>query len=308
MDGRSYDSHHTSSYPDLDEYMAYKYSDPGNCMYYDYGEPNFSPTVPTFQHFRFLDLSPELRNRIYSLAIEQEKNSQYAPLWNSSRYRGQEPIEYGSRFFKFFALTQTCRQVRYEYRPIWFSQCPIQIWEYDLEEFVNTFMPTENDLRFAPKLLQLASESDGAQVFSLKHLLKLRAHCPSFYCEFVPETNIGKWELDKERCFMCQTIWRGRGSKPWPFDPNLQRKCTCDPQYLEDYERSLFRCLCYVPVLSSFVHNMSKSWLQAVRNGHVRVCARFKERQELGSFSITLDKKLYSMTKELSSAANLVKN
>jgi hypothetical protein len=55
----------------------------------------------------------------------------------------------------FLAFTQTCRQIRAEYRPIWMRNSYVRIDFDDFEEFVATFCPTQVDMANAPQSIQI---------------------------------------------------------------------------------------------------------------------------------------------------------
>jgi hypothetical protein len=94
------------------------------------------------------------------------------------------PVEQSLR--KFFGLTQTCRQIRVEYRPLWLRNSKFLIFLADAKEYCKTWFPTTVDLQHAPSNLQISCCLPRNYVlFKLTSLLKIRAHRPEMRCVIV---------------------------------------------------------------------------------------------------------------------------
>jgi hypothetical protein len=114
---------------------------------------------------RFLLDITELRNRIYDYAVEEPDIAEdlpYFPLMRPSA----EPCAFGVVRTKngglriFFALTQTCSQIRAEYRPLWLRNSKPRLAPRYLSSYFRTFYPTTQDLQHAPHELQISWHHD----------------------------------------------------------------------------------------------------------------------------------------------------
>jgi hypothetical protein len=86
----------------------------------------------------YLLTSSELRNRIYDFAVE-DKPGRFAlrVLRETPNYPHKLRTE--KRPWKFFALTQACKQVRAEFRPLWIRDLSVRLLStYPLGTFVDT--------------------------------------------------------------------------------------------------------------------------------------------------------------------------
>jgi hypothetical protein len=110
---------------------------------------------------------------------------------------------------KFLALTQTSRQLRQEFRPIWLRNWATCIMFPSIGLFLDTFYPLTRDIRNAPRLLQIQWDNLPTEewpfgsvqkgVHDITPLLRLRAYCPSFGTAFI-HNNV---ELDDHPWWPC---------------------------------------------------------------------------------------------------------
>ncbi|KAI4676674.1 uncharacterized protein J4E84_009509 [Alternaria hordeiaustralica] len=120
------------------------------------------PASEAPQYFRFLDLSPELRNRVYEYAREDD-STRFAPRPNQDPLRFAHPPR-TVRPWKYFALTHVCTQVRAEYRPLWVRDLRVAFSATtQLTTFLDTFLRFENEPKHMPKLIQ---EEEGLYPYS----------------------------------------------------------------------------------------------------------------------------------------------
>jgi hypothetical protein len=155
-------------------------------------------------------MSAELRNRIYDFA----KEAGFAtfappPLFSTSKpATSGRPFNVGRRFF---ALTQTSKQIRSEFRPLWLRGSSIRIKFDDIDRFIDTFYGTVAEYDNAPKLLIISwddhydedSPDDLDDVlFDVAPLLRLRAFCPTSSINFVPH-RLSEFDLPNARCGDC---------------------------------------------------------------------------------------------------------
>ncbi|KAF2026026.1 hypothetical protein EK21DRAFT_116227 [Setomelanomma holmii] len=139
-----------------------------------------------------LELPAEIRNRIYAFAEEQSKHCSLEfrtllTIKNTTPASSSNLLYAGSR--KFMGLTQKCRQIRAEYRPLWLAQSQPRIRIDDLRRYYQDYMSDEAHLRHAPSLLQISWHQDHDdqhdEKFDILPLLKMRAYRSTFRCEFV---------------------------------------------------------------------------------------------------------------------------
>ncbi|KAH7399661.1 hypothetical protein BKA66DRAFT_565725 [Pyrenochaeta sp. MPI-SDFR-AT-0127] len=110
-----------------------------------------------------LETPAEVRNYIYHYLIESDSESEYAPLVRyldspkpAERYRTL-PKE---RAWEYFAFTQTCKQIRAEYRPLWFRNAQIRLQPQDVFDWYMVFYANPQHRRHVPKCLQISWRHD----------------------------------------------------------------------------------------------------------------------------------------------------
>ncbi|KAF2792518.1 hypothetical protein K505DRAFT_338611 [Melanomma pulvis-pyrius CBS 109.77] len=120
-------------------------------------------------HFRFLDLLPELRNRVYYFAFE-------STAAHIRPYRPYTVIQTAPSIRKrrFYGLTQVCRQIREEFRPIYMEENEVHINPDYATRYIETFFSLlSSDDPEAKKLLgNFALDLDVPQ-FSCLSLIPL---------------------------------------------------------------------------------------------------------------------------------------
>ncbi|KAF2271734.1 uncharacterized protein EI97DRAFT_387204, partial [Westerdykella ornata] len=97
--------------------------------------------------FRFLDLPGEVRNKIYAMTLSKTQQAliKYRPRHASLRPRKAESDKKPSRR-PYMGLTQVCRQIRQEYRPLYLREQPIGLDMVDLNPYLKAFYPiTDSD-------------------------------------------------------------------------------------------------------------------------------------------------------------------
>jgi hypothetical protein len=91
----------------------------------------------------------ELRNRIYELANKESCSplyrSPYVPRAQKKLSESSFTVPWAQRVWQFFGLTQSCQQLRSEYRPLWIRDFTVRLRTGNLSEFVATFLPTSED-------------------------------------------------------------------------------------------------------------------------------------------------------------------
>jgi hypothetical protein len=217
----------------------------------------------------------ELRNRIYHFATEDCNTREYAVLVQKNA--SAKPTKpYPERTWKFFALTQTCKQIRAEYRPLWIRAAALRFpYTGSASMFIETFMPSPADLKHAPKLMQIAWDNDielHGRMQDLTQLLRLHSFCPEFRYQFIHEKLINgscpRWDI-------CQFCVEEMELDEDDTDPgeNTFDYCTCPPSDLDHEEWAAWYTekLHYLDKLSALLHSTNKAWLSDLREGKMTV-------------------------------------
>jgi len=159
--------------------------------------------------------------------------------------------------WKFFALTQVCNQIRTEYRPLWVRDASILVKTRKVDDFVRDFAPGLLDLEQIPKLKIAWRYDVGIWIkgLNITLLLQLRAHYPSFDCEFVAP------EVPAEM--------RPIGGFCSIHNRNLQG-CGC-PNIRGGWENYTNEQMDNIELLHNFIYNDTKAWLETIRENKVTV-------------------------------------
>ncbi|KAI4646758.1 hypothetical protein J4E93_004981 [Alternaria ventricosa] len=229
---------------------------------------------------RFLELPAEIRNRIYHFAEEKVYNEWLAPpLLVCEKLAGRVANPGSSSrlgTLRYRALTQVCKQIRTEYRPIWLRQSCFHMELSAVDRFVHTYYPKATSYQNAPRLLliswdhgqiegEFGEDYDGEghsdcyedsmqDVRSdITLLIRLRAHCPSFTAKFVSR-RILEHDVRNLHCEEC-----GHNLN-CPCDTSCDHEDTWDEatwQMEDSYQ--------YLRSLNAFLANSNENWLKLLR-------------------------------------------
>ncbi|KAG9188752.1 hypothetical protein G6011_07457 [Alternaria panax] len=234
------------------------------------------PTKEAQQYFRFLDLSPELRNRVYEHATEDD-SEHFAP----------QPVRYGSRLrrkphaertWQFFGLTQACIQFRAEYRPLWLRDLRVGFKEPSaLITFDNTFLNHGSESKYMPKLVQILwnhGEDDQSR-FVMSPLLRLHALSMSSRVEFVPLSVATGQSVHDDMCHQCLRQYE-REKHGLPPDSDNE-DCSCPDFDLDQEEWEDFKNvqMAYTSELSKLIHNKNEAWIKVVQENKATISCTF---------------------------------
>ncbi|KAG9185799.1 hypothetical protein G6011_07130 [Alternaria panax] len=179
------------------------------------------------QHFHFLDLAAEIRNRIYDLVAEP-------PEPNETRSPGNG-VNIG--------LTQVCRQIRNEFRNIYLQKMPFAVTRKDIESFVKAFFWLDDTDQKAPTghypthVHYLHTQSTTTDILPL---LNLKMHFPQLNLAILPDPEDGNecyWIAD-----MCRSISELLVLRSPRFRHDLQAQkvsefcCHCDGRFYVWYK------------------------------------------------------------------------
>ncbi|KAJ4368528.1 hypothetical protein N0V86_009433 [Didymella sp. IMI 355093] len=222
----------------------------------------------------------EIRSRIYHFCKEYE-------------------FSYDSRAF--FSLTQTCKQIRAEYRPLWLRGSSVTLDFEDLTDYFATFHgqpgTQQVDVHHAPKMMRVLWDhkkepyNTSDLLLDLKPLLNFRASCKWFTVHLesrqIAEGDYPHGDCDAcNQCINCQSRcklvdWRAllRGHSPTSFEDDiidynsddLEEMFpiwdTCPHDDLLDEAKSEIHAeYSYLNALNCFLSNNNETWLESIRD------------------------------------------
>jgi hypothetical protein len=217
----------------------------------------------------------EIRNHIYGYAVESEFEGSWsdpAPLISPAReYPVQkqwplDPRKPSAR--RFFGLTQVCKKLRTEYRPIWLLNSSVRLMQQDIRLYIHTFYCGASKWENLPKLLQISAKDpfNGESVVDLSLLLRIHGHSSNTKIEFVPHIlteDDGPWI--ETPCMDCEAeaemLGLNDGSLP---------ECDHEAQNFEDFVGfTLETQFPYLDALNDFLENDNPRWLSDIRSRKV---------------------------------------
>jgi hypothetical protein len=162
-----------------------------------------------------------------------------------------------------------------------------------INRFVETFLSRPEDLRHAPKRVQIEwdrgmDDCPGSKC-DLTHLLRMRAHNAGVGFKFIPDKLAMGWDLREDICWYCIENHRGEElGDDDHFNPYEEVGCLCPPEdldydELEPYQYSLIR---RTDILHNVISNANERWLDDVREGILTVQCVFGKEGEPVTFRI----------------------
>ncbi|CAI9625510.1 unnamed protein product [Alternaria burnsii] len=215
------------------------------------------PATEDQQCFRFLNLSPELRNRVYKYA--EEDDTEPFALHPIHLHPDSHRKSYSKRTWQYFAVTQVCKQVRAEYRPIWVRDLRVRFESTsEVTLFADTFLHHGSGNEHTPRLVQFLWDhgDDSISSFDMMPLLRLHARHPSLRVEFVPYMIVaGGLTIENDICRSC------RAQIHEYEDINDCDNCECSYHALNRYEWGAFKReqMRYTRSIQVFIHNLNES-------------------------------------------------
>lgn len=211
----------------------------------------------------------ELRNRIYDFATEASYEGWLDPppflMHHCCDVKKQWPMT--NTYFtarKFFGLTQVCKQIRAEYRPLWLRNSSVRIHLSHLNLFLQVFHEPRWTIETSPKLLQISWDHNddfarGQHPFDITKLLHLRAHCPSTKIEFVAHGLAeGEGPDLEDDCWVCMEDPDSDAD-----DPDYE--CHHGEAMYEDWVDFMMREYWYLRGLNRFLSKKDPTWLAQIR-------------------------------------------
>lgn len=97
---------------------------------------------------------------------------------------------------QFFGLTQVCKQLREEYRPIWLRNSRVRVAYEDVADYIYTFHGLETQWTHIPEMLQISVDypfDDPDDIMDLTLPLRIHAHSKGSKVQVIPyELTLGE--------------------------------------------------------------------------------------------------------------------
>ncbi|KAH7385177.1 hypothetical protein DE146DRAFT_666450 [Phaeosphaeria sp. MPI-PUGE-AT-0046c] len=234
---------------------------------------------------RFLELPAELRNRIYEYAAEDLDNLTYAP-----RVTRKACKPWDVRIWQFFGLTQTCRQIRSEFGPIWLLKLNVRSTLSWINKFIASFVVGKQLLDLAPRRVQIEWDTGMHDSKDTEHdltrLLHLHANNLSHSIAFIPERLLDGNTPD-DICWYCFGEFEAEERGDDDFE-NWVERCTCAP---EDLDHDGWVSYCYdlinrTDMLLAVICHNNEAWQQDIRSEKMEVQCIFGKSTEPITFRI----------------------
>jgi hypothetical protein len=216
----------------------------------------------------------------------KEHDTRRFALHPTHPYPASHRKSYSERTWQYFAVTQVCKQVRAEYRPIWVQDLRVRFASTsEVTLFADTFLHYGSGNNHMPKLVQFSwwHGSNHGESFDLMPILRLHARSPSLRAAFVPYLiATGGHTVDDDICRSCL-------DQIGQFDDVSDfENCECPDYDLTRSEWSAFKFeqMKYTHSIRNFIHNPNKSWLKAVQADRLTVTCAINEESCHGTFRI----------------------
>ncbi|KAH7379584.1 hypothetical protein BKA66DRAFT_139647 [Pyrenochaeta sp. MPI-SDFR-AT-0127] len=166
--------------------------------------------------FPFLRLSPELRNKVYEYALRTPKCRPWS--WTND-YRYIFWVSAARRRWKmasWIGLNAVCRQIRAEFRPLFYRSKQLMISICDMHQFLETFFPRAggNIPFLETKITVSTQEACAAAGWNMLPLLQAAAHNPyakwvfggGVHWEWNFQFHAPSWTMRNGHDFVCASL------------------------------------------------------------------------------------------------------
>jgi hypothetical protein len=182
-------------------------------------------------------------------------------------------LKWASRPWQFVGLTQTCRQLRAEHRPIWIASLSVQLDIVQIGRFVTDFLSRATPQQNAPKLIQICWDEQNKSTWTdILPWLQLRAHFSGTDIEFIPAPLAKGYLPGEVTCDYCSEMQeQGRCHCCYDYEYG-DGQCECDDPHMEYHEWVSLNedRISYLSIVTSFLRNDNKDWLDATRGQLVK--------------------------------------
>ncbi|CAO2648628.1 Nn.00g078950.m01.CDS01 [Neocucurbitaria sp. VM-36] len=229
---------------------------------------------------RLLELPPEIRNRVYYFTENETRSLYYGPHLRPSR----STMIQETGFRSFISLTQTCQQLRAEYRPLWLGASNALIRMEHLTQFLNTFYPSTADLQHAPKELYLSwnvGVDHKSESYDFTPLLQLHAFKPKFSPKFIPYKVAQQIMPERELCEACKSgDYESDSDDSSFFCFSLDCECGMQSEFnYEDWEIETYDEMEeYTSDLEALLRNGNEAWLKDLREHNISVHCSYDDK------------------------------
>lgn len=175
----------------------------------------------------------------------------------------------------FFPLTQTCKQIRLEYRPLWLRGSLILVNFSNLEGFLATFycIPGRNETwyRDAPQELTISWDhdkeeyADGETLINIGSLLKLRAYSPTSTIRFECR-RILEHDLPCTGCHECGGCIHTDNSYDYDDYGEAMRYNCWHEDTMQEVMEEIHADYSYLFPLNEFLRVNNTKWLSAIQD------------------------------------------
>ncbi|KAH7076365.1 hypothetical protein BKA63DRAFT_489702 [Paraphoma chrysanthemicola] len=211
------------------------------------------PPVEVHPHDHYQDDSDSDDGLRRTFATRVQHTTHYAASW-------------ATRLWKFFGLTQTCRQLRAEHRPIWIRSLSVRLYIHEIGDFVQHFFPDRVEQPVGPALIQISwYERDKEYPNHLLSWLKFSDRFPSTDIDFVPAPVADGLRPGQVSCNSCLAL-ELEGRCGCCFG-GCEDDCECDDPDMNYYEWKKLSedRIAYLGVVLRFLLNHNDEWRKAVR-------------------------------------------
>ncbi|KAF2870432.1 hypothetical protein BDV95DRAFT_595933 [Massariosphaeria phaeospora] len=219
-----------------------------------------------------LTLSGEVRNRIYDYVTTSNHlwKDAYAPLIAplSGKKSGETPKRPDNWMWTSFAFTQTCKQIRSEYRPIWLRSSDIRIQYHDVDRFLSTFYVSPPDMQNGPMRLQIswAGEMRNDNIIDILPLLRLAASGSSgsrASIMFIP--HVLAEGLQYRKCWPCGRL----DDDPDYYEFEVEVPCRKCAYFRKHDDLNALNKHEHLSFLNGVLESNNKTWRTAIREGNL---------------------------------------
>ncbi|KAA8617203.1 F-box-2 domain containing protein [Pyrenophora tritici-repentis] len=229
------------------------------------------PVVEAPLYFRILDLPAELRNRIYEHCLDDEYYN-FAP---SVRVRSRQAYKY--RIWRFIGLTQVCKTIRSEFRPLWARNLCVRFdRRSDIDHFMKNFLHHRKGFNPVPKLVHYGWKHglDNRQPFDITDILRLRSHSAELKVGFHPAV-VADRECMWTPCASCAP----NCYRPRDDDSDDDEDCTCaDPgMTYQIWMVRQYDVINYTSTMEFLVNHGKEALLQDIRDKKVTIVVYFSQ-------------------------------
>jgi hypothetical protein len=220
--------------------------------------------------------------------------------------------KWAERPWQSFGLTQTCKQLRAEYRPLWIRELSIRLVPTTIALFMAAFLPVSAQQDQGPKLVQISwcqgRDNLLKECRDLTSLLQLRARFPYVRLQYVPYRVADlKWGPVDDMCESCEEL-NDMADHGYNID-SLSGYCTCHSEDMtyEDWVEFEETRMGHMEVVKDFISNNNDEWHTDILAEQMTVEFTFSPDMDYLTFRIFCKDTISTNTKTFGAARDLLK-